>query len=140
MKVFLNLCVGVIIILISYNCYAQNIDQNNVELLFIDSLTFESANIYVFHSKDLDTFYVWNYYYKDVIVRGGELLENHGLYDLLLYKLEGPVVIKKASQFKRIPSITYSQKVFSLNDTVKVNLYYSPNVLKDYYLKTISDF
>jgi hypothetical protein len=127
------------------NTYSQNVELKNLQLKFIDADTFVGSIIYGFKDANENSFYFISSKYNPEVIMPNTKLELERKYSITAYKLSPPIILKKINQYDRIPVITYfdiltednqiGEEVFSINDTVKVDLYYSPNIISWYFLE-----
>lgn len=150
MKKMHFIVLAIILLGFTYSLQAQNTLFRNLELKFVDSTTCKPAFIYVFKETEHGVYFDNDrgvYFYGPMIpVKSGYKsdkmteLKLNDKYDLTAIKFEKPVILKTATPYKLFDSVTYlprgnGEELFWEHDTVRVDLYFSPNLFMKYYIR-----
>lgn len=125
--------------------YAQENEFINLKFKFTDCETFKDNIIYGFKDVNDKSYYVISPSTKITFTHNFVPLNVGETYSLNLIALPKTIKLERNKEFIRIQSITYfevfmdgnkvGEEVFEYEDSIMVDLFYSPNLMSNYYIK-----
>ena len=144
MKKIIFLC-GLILIYFYSNHYAQEIESIELEFKFADIQTFRDNTIYGFKDVNGKSYYFISPSEKITFAHNFLPLKVGDYYNLIFITLPKSLKLERNKEYSRIQSITYfdifidgnkiGEELFEFEDSIMVDLFYSPILISNYYVK-----
>jgi hypothetical protein len=136
---------GFIFIYFFNNNYSQEINLRSLEFKFVDDQTFKDNIIYGFKDINDKSYYFISPSEKITFTHNFVPLSIGEKYNLTVITLPKPIKLERNKEYIRIPLVTYfdifidgskiGEEVFEYEDSIMVDLFYSPNLISNYYIK-----